>query len=667
MTIEEIEKELSYYKSYHEITNESFKMICPNEISYKNFAIKYYCKNQFKYNIKIGKICQLNEEKYYNKLMEYSLQKMMPYPYHLIDIGFFNSINHSDKLNPPKYYAQLIKKLLNEGLPFDRLPAFTARDVFRFLGVSRNQFTEIANRYKSEKRKPWWIIRTYSNNNEGKLTTTEKSIKECLDKEIYLSNVFIIIPVEEKDSFIPIIHDNIIITRTTKMEYIYYRILLLIDDRLTIKDLMSILIDPNDPLILQKKEEIIKAISYLVRLNRLNKVEIRDIQCNGIIPTPRINQQTKKRVCFIVDEAIVSTLMTGITKTDDIKRIVVHLFETGRLTNDQVYALICLIELLKTQPCAKDSRAHYKKFFNVANSLVNIIKSLQQLICNEEVFGLCDGIEIIKMECLKYLTEKEKENYRMKYTSALIGSNSKIISCQHTPFCPQLIPHSVFSSYLFTIFLNYSYNSGISTLILPKGSFLQSLPNQFHQFNFILSTTFTHRQDIVSTSNALLFLNETLKSQPIIIHGLQFNKPHYENIIFPIEFSQSPLKKHPIIQKLSSDLTLSKFVGKIVLINTTENDFDLNKFDNWEFFDIVFGIPMDCYDENQQCVNALPSLLIENSKEEMWETSSDIVQVFFQFLSKNGFDYNSLNNQYILKEDILLYPSQPILFEKKNN
>ncbi|EDR26074.1 hypothetical protein EDI_109230 [Entamoeba dispar SAW760] len=594
MTIEEIEKELYHFKSYHEITNNSIKMICPNEISYRNYAIKYYCKNQFEYKAELGKICQLNEEKYYNKLMEYSLQKMMPYPYHLIGIGFFNSINHSDKLNPPKYYAQLIKKLLNEGLPFDRLPAFTARDVFRFLGVSRNQFTEIANRFKSEKRKllsrkfplnfevkqpncqPWWIIRTYSNNNEGKLTFNEKFVKDCLDKEIYLSNVFIIIRIEEKDSFIPIIHDNIIITRTTKMEYIYYRILLIIDDRLTVKDLISILIDPNDRLMLQKKGEIMKAISYLVRLNRLNKVEIRDIQYNGITPpTPRLNQQIKKRVCFIVDEAVVSTLMTGITKTDDIKRIVVHLFETGRLTNDQVYALICLIELLKTQPCAKDSRAHYKKFFNVANSLVNVIKSLQQLICNEEIFGLCDGIEIVKMECLKYLTEKE--SYRKKYTSALIGSNSKIISCQHSPFSPQLIPHSV--------------------LIISSIS-----SKQFNQFNFILSTTFTHRQDIVSNSSALLFINETLKSEPIIIRGLQFNKSHYE---------------------------------------------------------------MDCYDENQQCVNTLPSLLIEKSKEEMWNASSDIIQVFFQFLSKYGFDYNSLNNQCILKEDMLLYPSQPILFEKQ--
>lgn len=153
MSLDELYDQLYFNKQYSEIENAELRALCPSEQKYRAIACKYYMKNQCKYNNAIGKICQMNDSTYYSKLFEYSLQHMRPYPYHLMHPYYFNVLIHSDKVSPADYYKMLIKKLLSEGLPFDRLPAFTARDVFQHLGIARNKFTEMANKYKAEKKK----------------------------------------------------------------------------------------------------------------------------------------------------------------------------------------------------------------------------------------------------------------------------------------------------------------------------------------------------------------------------------------------------------------------------------------------------------------------------------------------------------------------------------
>ena len=683
MSLQDVEKQLYQTKLFNEIKDEQTKLYCSNDQRYKTCGLEYYFRTQTKYSPNIGKICQLNEDKYYAKLFEYSLNKMMPYPYHLHENYFYNPNVKSEKISPPLYYCQLIKRLLNEGLPFDRLPAFTARDVFRHLGIARNKFTEMANKFKSEKkklltRKPaitfeiqnpkynnWWIIRMHTYDQDGKVIVNEKLAANCSATDIYNPQSSIVVPVSLFDCFTTHIPDSIIITRTKKFESIYYRIMLIIDDRLTVKDLLSLILPEKEHLYEQKKEQIVNSISFLVRLLRLKKVQTLTASPNvNILTSPMARHIQKKRVCFIVDESVVSTLMTGIPKTDDIKRIVVYLFEVGRLTNEQVYDLVCLIDILKTQSIATDSRPHFKKFFDVALSFVNVIKTMQQLICNHDVFGSCDGIEVIKMECLKYLTENEIENYRKKYTSAIIGSNSKIISCQHIPFCPQLVPHQILNNYLFSLFLNCNYNSGIPTMILPKGTFLQMLPKPFDSYQFISSITFSHRNDIIPTSNALLFLNETLKSQPVIVRGLSSIKPKFQKIIFPLEYSQNPLKDHPIVQMVYQDLKLSKYIGKIVLIEKVK-DADIKNCDEWELYDIVFGIPMDDLEDNLQSIKALKGLLFNNNPTDNWETMNSMIQLFYEFLKHHGFEHLQLDN--IISNPLNLYPIQPIFFEKRES
>ena len=149
--MEVVEENLYLNKTFSEV-DSSVKLYCPTEQKYSNYAYDYFFKHQFKYTSQIGKILGLNEANYYTKLMEYSISNMLIYPYHLTE-SYYNQSLKVEKIIPHHYYIQTIKRLLLEGLSFDRLPAYTARDVYRLLGIERNKFTEIANKYNSEKRK----------------------------------------------------------------------------------------------------------------------------------------------------------------------------------------------------------------------------------------------------------------------------------------------------------------------------------------------------------------------------------------------------------------------------------------------------------------------------------------------------------------------------------
>ena len=84
-------------------------------------------------------------------------------------------------------------------------------------------------------------------------------------------------------------------------------------------------------------------------------------------PTKRM---VKKRISIIVDNSVVSTLMTGIPKTDEIKQIVVHLYEIGKLPTEQLYELIGLLEGLKNDECCNSTHPQYKYYLSIARSLV---------------------------------------------------------------------------------------------------------------------------------------------------------------------------------------------------------------------------------------------------------------------------------------------------------
>lgn len=139
-----------------------------------------------------------DEKKYYEELLEYSREHYMLYPYHLSDI-----IIRGFRITPFNYYLDMMANLMTVEKSYDTLPNFTAFDCVRLLGIGRNQYIDIMNKYRSSgkfrsigftRRKPiksllpiqpcdifvepWWLI------NVGCITDDDIKILEPREKEI---------------------------------------------------------------------------------------------------------------------------------------------------------------------------------------------------------------------------------------------------------------------------------------------------------------------------------------------------------------------------------------------------------------------------------------------------------------------------------------------------
>ena len=152
-----------------------------------------------------------------------------------------------------------------------------------------------------------------------------------------------------------------------------------------------------------------------------------------------------------------------------------------------------------------------------------------------------------------------------------------------------------------------------------------------------------------------------------MISGINYSKPIFENVVFPIQFSHSKFKSHPQVIELSKELLLDNFYGKIVLVSKKNmkksDEQEYYNYDNWEFFDVTYGVPLDNDEDNDDCIKSMP-YLFNKERDVMWNTTTNIFQVYFRFLEKNGFDFNTLNEESNSGNEMKLYPSQTIVFEK---
>uniref|UniRef100_A0A914WLQ9 FAM91A1 n=1 Tax=Plectus sambesii TaxID=2011161 RepID=A0A914WLQ9_9BILA len=141
---------------------------------YEKIVVEYSVKNQLRYKGNLVRQVRKNEEQYYDLLMQYSQSHLMLYPYHLSDI-----IVKELRTTPFNYYINMMMDLMNAERSYDSLPNFTAADCLRLLGIGRNQYIDLMNQARSNKRtfrraksvreilpakpvevpiEPWWMV-----------------------------------------------------------------------------------------------------------------------------------------------------------------------------------------------------------------------------------------------------------------------------------------------------------------------------------------------------------------------------------------------------------------------------------------------------------------------------------------------------------------------------
>ena len=250
-----------------------------------------------------------DEKKYYEELLQYSKLNYLLYPYHLSDL-FVKGL----RITPFNYYLNMMSDLMVSEKSYDTLPNFTAFDAVRLLGIGRNQYIDIMNKYRSSNRtmrlgfsrrkpqlssllptqpveslaiEPWWTInvgmvseddvKLLSNDEKqmiDKLIDSEKAIEAGMFKHdnvhsLYRKGlIYLDVPVHESDKVEVPPLEGFVMNRVVGdyFETLLYKLFVSIDDRTTLGELATLLEIDID--------SVLNAVSLYCRLSFAKKKTI---------------------------------------------------------------------------------------------------------------------------------------------------------------------------------------------------------------------------------------------------------------------------------------------------------------------------------------------------------------------------------------------------------
>ncbi len=203
----------------------------------------------------------------------------MLYPYHLSDV-FVKGL----RITSFTYYIDILCDLIASERSYDTLPNFTAADCLQLVGIGRNQYIDIMNRYRSSKRlfsrrkppraylptqplditiiEPWWVVNVgYVTDDDVKqLDLEEKSLIDslidnndsalvgtlnyfCVQSLYRKGLVYINVPINNEDFVQVPPLENFVMNRTLGdyVEILLYKLFVSIDEHTCIGELASIL------------------------------------------------------------------------------------------------------------------------------------------------------------------------------------------------------------------------------------------------------------------------------------------------------------------------------------------------------------------------------------------------------------------------------------------
>lgn len=120
------------------------KLLGDSPKEYERYIFEFSIKNQLRYKGSLVRTVRKNEEKYYETLVQSSIQRLMLYPYHLADM-----IVKGLRITPFIYYVEVVALLIELEKSYDTMPNFTAADCLRLLGIGRNEYLELVAKARS--------------------------------------------------------------------------------------------------------------------------------------------------------------------------------------------------------------------------------------------------------------------------------------------------------------------------------------------------------------------------------------------------------------------------------------------------------------------------------------------------------------------------------------
>lgn len=111
---------------------------------YEKFVFNYSLKNQLRFRGNLVSKIFRKEQRYYELLVQKSINTLGLFPYHLADI-----VTKGLRVTPFNYYLDVLSQLLKNDKSYDTLPNFTAADCLRVLGIGRNEYLSLISELKT--------------------------------------------------------------------------------------------------------------------------------------------------------------------------------------------------------------------------------------------------------------------------------------------------------------------------------------------------------------------------------------------------------------------------------------------------------------------------------------------------------------------------------------
>ncbi|KAF5273065.1 hypothetical protein FQR65_LT04807 [Abscondita terminalis] len=268
---------------------------------YGKNVISFSIKNQLRYRGNLVRQILKDEKRYYERVIAYSRERLMLFPYHLADM-----VVKGLRITPFNYYVSVVERLMQAERSYDTLPNFTAADCLRLLGIGRNEYIEIMNKSRTNRGRlfgkrnvrgllpkvpcdihiePWWRVEIgmvleddikLVNNEEldviDKLIDYGSHTAGVLDYNVVLSLykkglVYVDVPVTAVDRIQVPPLQGFVMNRVLGdyFETLLYKIFVSIDEHMTVGELAHVL---------QVETELVKqAVSLYCRLSFARKLE----------------------------------------------------------------------------------------------------------------------------------------------------------------------------------------------------------------------------------------------------------------------------------------------------------------------------------------------------------------------------------------------------------
>lgn len=311
MMQEEREKELERYVA----AGNTWERLPANaraavdKVKYANLAVRYALQHRLCWRTSVAREYVADERKYYDEMVRRSRASFMMYPYHVSE-----ELAKLLRMTPFAYYLEMMQEVMLSGRPrdptpfpnafladtegvslslsppsnpersYDSIPNFTAADGVRLLGIGRNEFIDIMNKYRSKGwlfkkkktalrellpaatvfREPehWWLVGAGTSPSEDELKSCDDAeratlalleqagprLAGTLDKATVVSLhrrgfVFLTVPVRNTDLISVPPLENFVMNRVLGdyFENLLYDIFVSIDERTTVEQIAEVL------------------------------------------------------------------------------------------------------------------------------------------------------------------------------------------------------------------------------------------------------------------------------------------------------------------------------------------------------------------------------------------------------------------------------------------